>query len=59
MIQLGTTALIDLGLRRGAAPSGPPARVLICGDADYCYACALATRLSGAVDITATAYEDE
>ena len=62
MLRLGATALVDLGLLRSttsSAGTSSPARVLVCGDADFSYACALATRLGTAAEITATAYEDE
>lgn len=54
---LGAT-LVDLGLLGTATPD-TPARVLVCGDADYSYASALASRLGGAAEVTATAYEEE
>ncbi|KAL1499033.1 hypothetical protein AB1Y20_013549 [Prymnesium parvum] len=48
-------SLLDLGL---LDPTAPPARVLICGDADFAYACALSSRLQRA-SLLATCYESE
>ena len=58
MLELHGASLLDLGLRGSREPS-TPARVLVCGDADFRYSCALAARLGSSAVITATAYEDE
>ena len=51
--------LLDLGLA-GRAVAAPPARILVCGDADCSYSSAMAQRLGAAASgLCATTYEPE
>jgi len=47
--------LLDLGVQ----PLSGPSRVLLCGEADFSYAAALCATQRGAIEVTATAFEEE
>ena len=55
--EVRSTALLDL--RLPAAPAPAPARVLICGDADFAYSRALAARLRHRAQIWTSCFEAE